>query len=197
METATTTATQWFNNAGVITGLFTLGGAFLAFLAGLLSGWIQFKSNKELNTDQRLFDARRQAYERAISVFTFAQHKRRNGQIYPPSPNSPESQELNNILGVLHLYNPKTMSPSLVELFRYMASPIPPANSIQFKENMEYGVQIIQEILTEMRESLGTGPYLDDTVSSNSSNNVVTTPQVDNFSELIFRISRFFFNLLK
>lgn len=63
-----------------LSGIF---GAAIGATAAYVTTRLQLKNAKNLDLDRRLFDARRQAYETAVSIFSFTHNERLNGRSYP------------------------------------------------------------------------------------------------------------------
>ena len=67
-------------NDGLYVLLSGVFGAAIGAFAAYFTTRLQLNNAKKLDSDRRLFDARKQAYESAVSIFSFAHNERLNGR---------------------------------------------------------------------------------------------------------------------
>ena len=166
MTEATSTMIQI---SSVNDGLYVLLGGILGAGIGALAAYfttrLQLNKAKVLDLDRRLFDARRQAYETAVSVFSFTHNERLNGRTYPSHSTDSEAQwKTHNMMGPVMLWSQKELARQVNEFSAYLASPIP-ANPTEKSKDMLKGNQLWFKLIMAMREEVGMEDFLKTSVA--------------------------------
>ena len=144
----------------MLVGAFSLIASLIGALSGLCVVWIQSKFTREFDSDRRNFDARKEAYQRSIAVFTYALGERIIGNKHPNSKE--EKQELIDSMSMTILFSDKELIKEIEKFASYIITPIP-SHEEEKKKDDTYGTDILQKIINEMRKEIGHGEYLEDT----------------------------------
>jgi hypothetical protein len=157
--------------AALIGGISALVGSLIGGLAVIITVVIQLKSQRKLETDNRLFASRKDAYEKALADISHGHSERMNGRMWPPSSQHPDNRKVNDVLAVVSLYSSKELVAEMVKLFHYLTANIP-SNPILKAEEDATRTVIWQNIIREMRKELGTGDFLEVSIPDMPQNNL-------------------------
>jgi hypothetical protein len=145
-----------------LSGIF---GAAIGATAAYVTTRLQLKNAKDLDLDRRLFDARRQAYETAVSIFSFTHNERLNGRPYPShSTDSDAMWKTHNMMGPVMLWSQKEVAQKVNEFAAYLASPIPTDPAEKSKDMMK-GNGLWYTLIMAMRGEVGMEDFLKTSVA--------------------------------
>lgn len=132
----------------------TLFGAFIGGCFGYFTAKLQLDKTRELDENRRLFDVRKESYERAFIQLTFAQSERNKGKVYPN--NADQAMEVHRTIGSITLWASTELMSQLRRFFGFLASPIPTVES-EKKKDSATGFDLIQKLIDQMRKDIGSG----------------------------------------
>lgn len=161
---ATTTATVLGFSSNVMTSILTgilgalIGGSITA-MSTYYTTRMQLSRARDLDGNRRLFDARKSAYENAISIFSFTLNERLNGRSYPKNSSDIEAQwKTHNMMGAVVLWSGEKLVKKIQEFASYLAKPIPSTEEEKKKDAQE-GSDIWFDLIGLMRKEIGTGDF--------------------------------------
>lgn len=141
-----------------------LGGAAIGAIAAYFTTRVQLSKAKELDLDRRLFDARREAYERAVTVFSFTHNERMNNRRYPQHSTDSEAQwKAHEMMGPVMLWSKGELANKVREFSGYLAKPIP-MNFDERLQDTKKGNKLWIETILLMRKEVGMEDFMKDDI---------------------------------
>lgn len=146
--------------------IVTLVSSLIAATAAYYTTNLQLNKAKELDFNKRLFDARRAAYEKVISVFSFSHNERINNRRYPRSSTDVEAQwKTHEAMGPVILWSGKDLIQGVQLFVGYLNSPLPLLPTEESMRQENNGNIMFRQIIELMRKEVGVGMFADLPVS--------------------------------
>lgn len=140
-------------------------GAIIGAIAAYFTTRLQLNNTKNLDLDRRLFEARRKAYENAVSVFSFTHNERLNNRHYPDHSTDSEAQwKTHDMMGPVMLWSNKELAQQVNEFAAYLNSPIP-TDPKEKDKDMIRGNSLWYKLIMAMRAEVGMEDFLKTSVA--------------------------------
>ncbi len=141
--------------AALIAGISALVGSLIGGVAVIITIVIQLNSQRKSELDSRLFPLRKEAYEKALAVFSRSHDERRNNKKWPAQGNDADDIEVGKALNAVYLYSSKELTDKMLELAGYLVLDIPADAKAKEKED-NIRRELWNDIRMQMRKELGT-----------------------------------------